>query len=66
MTKLKDLDRRVTAALARIEAVLEARGPHAADAGALRAEIARLQEERRRDAEDVTQILADLKPLLER
>ncbi|GIX13172.1 MAG: hypothetical protein KatS3mg118_1131 [Paracoccaceae bacterium] len=80
MTDLNRIEARINRALARIEAALDAVADGGAAAGddlsavareqareiaALRQRLERLQEERRRDAEDVSAILADLKPLLE-
>jgi hypothetical protein len=77
MADLNHLEARINQALARITAALESAPDQAADdlsrassdqAGeiaALREKLERLQDERRRDADDVSAILADLKPLLE-
>ncbi|HEU0220777.1 MAG TPA: hypothetical protein VFR34_01010 [Paracoccaceae bacterium] len=78
MSKLGEIEARLDDAISRIEAALGASyggGDGAAimakmrqqadEIAALRAELEHMREERRRDAEDVTAILADLRPLLE-
>ncbi|WP_118137530.1 hypothetical protein [Oceanicella sp. SM1341] len=79
MSKLTKLEARLDAAFARIEAALGERPEPAAlqamasageaqsaEIAALRDDLARIRAERRKDADDVSAILADLRPLLER
>ncbi|MEM9049159.1 MAG: hypothetical protein AAGC92_10600 [Pseudomonadota bacterium] len=74
--QLKILETRINTALDRIEARLAAPAPssngladenraQADEILALRSRLDEMKEARRRDADDVTAILADLRPLLE-
>ncbi|RMF36667.1 MAG: hypothetical protein D6754_11020 [Alphaproteobacteria bacterium] len=78
MSKLDELEARIEAAFARIEAGLVARPGQneleelrdatrrqQEEIAALREKLKRMREERRRDADDVNAILSDLRPLLE-
>jgi hypothetical protein len=78
MSKLREIEARLDRAFARIDAAMatqqavpangtgDGRSDGRSDALAtLRAELDRLRDERRRDADDVSAILADLRPLLE-
>jgi hypothetical protein len=76
MGDVRELESRIDRAIARIVAALAARvaGSAGRESAAidpaeldrLRGELQAMREERRRDAEDVSAILADLRPLLER
>ncbi|QDL92128.1 hypothetical protein FDP22_10305 [Paroceanicella profunda] len=79
MSKITKLEARLDAAFARIEAALGERPEpgalqamasageaQSAEIAALRDDLARIRAERRKDADDVSAILADLRPLLER
>lgn len=79
---LKQLETRIDRALSRIESAIgdgssaeatpvdtklvEENRVQAEEIANLRGKLGQLQEARRRDADDVTAILADLRPLLER
>jgi hypothetical protein len=72
MSKLREVEARLDAAFARLEvAIVDSQGigaltgDQAETIESLKAELERIRLERRRDADDVTQILADLRPLLE-
>jgi hypothetical protein len=62
MNDLKDIEDRISKALARIRAAFEA--DTELEATALSSELAALKEERARDAADLNALISELKPLI--